>query len=125
MRKITANSIGLEAGAAGALLTGREKRDYVFEGMPLELSRCGAVSKPAGAMPSALFAIAASSPNPSARCSKLANSIRMPPAFHAEAVWATAFFSCFSVQNVARKCPKIAKWSLKFKIDANKVHNRH
>ena len=89
MSKISANSIGLEAGAAGALVTGREKRDNVFEGMPLALSRCGAVSKPAGAMPSALFAIAASPPNPSARCSKLSNSIRMPPAFHAEAVWAT------------------------------------
>ena len=47
MRKITANSIGLEAGAAGALLTGREKRDNVFEAMPLELSRRGAVSEPA------------------------------------------------------------------------------
>ena len=64
MRKITANSIGLEAGAAGALLTGREKRDNVFEGMPLALSRCGAVSKPAGAMPLKLFTVAASSPNP-------------------------------------------------------------
>ena len=47
-----------------ALLTGREKRDYVFEGMPLELSRCGAVSEAAHRDAAALFTIAASSPNP-------------------------------------------------------------